>query len=257
MQDFFERVAGKSVNEAVFINLIICDAFKKIEPVKSNKELITEYFYLKKVTSLSIGKDKIEIGRDDKKKPIYDSTPKKGASLLKAIEEFKAKENISGNRIDIPKWDTLTTEITKARILPIYRLNVHDKFQRLLEQKGIMYQDDTANLRMGMVSMPALINMTDIKRRVTGHKEDRYIWTGVVNSSETFQYTDKKTKKKVTALKTFVSNADDSLECIMWPNTYEILKDPDTTKIIMFMGNIRESREQGKYTMTVEEMIYI
>ena len=247
MQDFFERVSGKAVNEGVVTNIILCDGFKLVELEKTPKELITEYHYMKKVRSLMIGKIK---------QPDGTSLPKVGEELRQAVEDFKMKEKLKGSKIDIPIWDTLTMEITKSSILPIYRLNVHEKFQRLMESKGIMYQEDRATFRMGSHSMPAFRTAEEIKNGTRfSTKEDKYIWTGIITSTETFQYTDKKTKKKVTALKVYISNANDTVECIMWPNVYERLKDPDTKRITMVMGNIRESREPGKYSLSIDELI--
>lgn len=249
LQDFFERVAGKAVNEGVVTNLIICDGFKAIEPNKTVKQLITEYHYLKKVSSLAIGKNKL---------PDGETSQKKGSDLLAAIEAFKMKEKLKGSQIDIPEWNTLAMEITKARILPIYRLNVHEKFQKLLESKGIMYQEDFATYRAGTYSMPAFRTIDEVREGTRfNERNDKYIWVGIVSSMDTFQYTDKKTKKKVTALKVFIANADDQIEAIMWPDVFERLKEPDVSKILMVMGNIKESRDPGKYSMTIDELMYV
>ena len=249
LQDFFERVAGKSCNEAVITNLMICDGFKHIEPIKTVRELISEYHYLKKVSSLTGGKIKLPDGT---------FKLKKGEALREAVDMFKVKEAIKGSSIEIPQWNTLKMEITKANILPIYRLNVHEKFQSMMENRGIMYSEERATYRAGYSSLPVFRNVAEVKKGIRfSERDDKYIWAGTITSTETFQYQDKKTKKKVTALKVYVANGDDVLECILWPNIYEIIKDPDPSKILLCMGGIRESREAGKYSMSVDEIMYV
>jgi hypothetical protein len=123
---------------------------------------------------------------------------------------------------------------------------------------GIIYQEEIATFRIKEGnSMLVFRNSDEIRRGITGKREDKCIWVGILTSSETFQYTDKKTKKKVTALKMYLSNASDTVEAVMWPNTYEKLKDPDPTKIVMAMGNMSESREPGKYSLSIDEIIYV
>jgi DNA polymerase III subunit alpha len=257
-QDFFERACHGSVNETVVTNLIISDAFKAIEPEASIRDLFHQYYYFKKVSSLVLGKHKIQIGIDDNGKAIYETKPKRGKDLRDAVEEYKLKEKIGGSKLDIPEYDHLNMEITKARILPIYQLDVHRKFSKMFEGLGMMYHDDRATFWSNGTSVRTFRNLKDLKGGLSGNWNEKYIWAGIIVNTETFQYTDKRKKQKVTALKIYVSNAGDTLECIMWPDTYELLKDPDPSKIGMFLGGIKESqRDPGQYSLTVDAVLYL
>jgi DNA polymerase-3 subunit alpha len=107
-QDFYERVAGRGVNEAVFHNLIICGAFDTIEKKASTQRLIEDYHYFKKVNSLKIGKNP-------------DDTPKRGAELLAAVDIYKKKEIEKNVKLSVEEMylDTLQIEIRRVNALPI------------------------------------------------------------------------------------------------------------------------------------------
>lgn len=245
LQDFFERACGGAVNEGVVHNLIICGAFDQIEPGRTPQDLIEEYQYLKKVVSIRLGKNQ-------------DDTKKTGNALKAAVAEYKEKERIKGVRQSVPEmhFDNLQLEMFRVKNLPIYRLNVHEDFQSLLMNKGILYDPKKATFHQGAQSVDVFQSVSDIEARRPGDKGVLGVWVGFLQDAEPFQYTDRKTRGKVTALKMNVTNNGDAVECILWPDLYAKVGPPKEDRIIFVIGTIKPAREPGKWSMSVAQLAY-
>lgn len=246
MQSFLERVPSRSANQTVMHQLILCGGFKDIEPGRTYKELIEEYHYLKKVMGLKIGEGKT------------------GQALRDAVQAYKEKE-IKANkgllRDDIAELqrDELTLEILRIKSLPIYKLDVHRQFRSYLMSRGLMYSPDpktlieTPTLRQGTNTLPIMRNKEDIERHFKTHGSNREFlcgFIGIVQDTNTFEYTDRKTKKKVTALKINMVNDGDSLEVVLWPDLFEAIGTPKDEQLYIAVGTVKPAREPGKWSMS-------
>lgn len=242
LQDFFERVNKRIVNQNVFHQLIICDTFKKVEPGKTPKMLLEEYHYLKKVVTLKAGEGQT------------------GEILRKAISAYKEKEEKTGKRLEVPElyMDSIDLEITRMKAMPIYKLDVHDHFQELLRASGFMIAPDRTTYRTpNGISIHVLRNVQEIERNKAHLARNPACWIGLLQEVDTFRYKDKKTGKMVTALKMQIANDGDVIEAIVWPNLYEQIGKPKENKLVAVFGNIRESREPGKWSLTVDKMVMV
>ena len=84
--------------------------------------------------------------------------------------------------------------------------------------------------------------------------EEQIGWAGLLQKSEEFSYIDKRTKKQVTALKIYISNDGDSLECLLWPDLYGQKGKIRESAIIFCIGKLKPSKEPGKWTMSVQNI---
>lgn len=228
--DFYERMAGQAVDLKVMHALILCEAFAHISPLKP-KDLLFLYHALRRVQELKIGRDK------------------KGAELLGAVDQYLA----SGKTIDVPDlyMDQVELEVLRLKLLPIYRMDVHEHFKKtfqansfIYDQNGLItayYNQETVRVLRNVREIPTLKNMN-------------VAWVGLLQSADEFRYKDKKTNQQVTALKCQIVNDGDGLECILWPQFYKVAGIPKDTKLILVKGILRESREPGKWTMYVQSM---
>jgi len=257
-QDFYERVDKRVISKDIVHKMILCGAFNYIDK-RTIKELLHFYHTLRRVTSLVAGQDKVIIGKGtDKEKTI--KVPKKGEALLQAVKMFKGK-------LDVPELyqDDVELEVQRMRLLPIYRLDVHDHFQKVLESNQFLY---------GMPGRPKQVTYNDGRMRCLvlrtqddlAYFYDKYGqynknteigWAGLLQKSDEFVYKDRKSKKQVTALKMFISNDGDSLECLLWPNLYEQKGKIRESAIIFCKGKLKPAREPGKWSMSVQEMLEI
>jgi DNA polymerase III alpha subunit len=241
MQDFFERIDKRAVNQTTFHQLILCDAFKNIEPDKRPKDLLAEYHYLKKVTSLKLGEGK------------------KGSDLLDAVSKFKKKESEKGVTLDIPILysNEIELEINRLKALPIYRLDVHHNFKSALEHFGMMI-DSGATTYKAMANSPSTLvfrNTRQIEAMTEHLGRNIFGWAGLLQESDAFRYTDRRENRQVSALKLYIANDGDVLEAILWPDLKEkYAKAIKDNKIIIVFGTIKASREPGKWSMSIQEL---
>ncbi len=229
-QDFYERTKGRAVDLGIVHSLILCGAFSNICPL-GPRELISLYHSFRRVQELKIGKDK------------------KGLDLLKAVEGYLS----SGKTVNVPEvyMDNVELEVLRLKLLPIYRMDVHEVFKKTLEQKSFLYDSrGVVTCRVGGETTTVLRNI----KCIPNLKSDNVAWAGLIKSAEEFRFKDKKTGKQVTALKCQVVNDGDSLECVFWPQLYSKHGMPKNTKIFIAKGILRESREPGKFSLYVQAM---
>lgn len=257
LQDFFERVDSRSVNEGIVHNLILCGAFSEVEPDATEQELIHQYHYLRKVSSLKIG------------------AGAKGAALRSAVDRYKEKERQAGKQLEIPTLfvDRLQTEIARVAALPIYKIDVHHMFPEFLQEKLHLsygknsYGDPICTLRHKIrvrdenFVFDERIDTTYVYRGLQdinlNHRSGtRGGFAGLVQDFSTFQYTDKRRGCKVTALKMQIVNDGDVIEAVVWPDLYQEVGDPKKDRIILVTGSLKESREPGKWEMSVSAVQY-
>lgn len=257
LQNFFERVDARKVNEGVMANLILCGAFDQIEPQKDGQTLLEEYYYLRKVQSLRIGQNKITAEKGGE--AITEYAPKTGDELKAAVIAFKEKEREKGKQLEIPILfqSQLQTEILRARSLPIYRLNVHEMFPQIMNNLGIQYDSKRATIYDGYSHIQVFRSQKELEKIVDPSRGTKGAWVGLLKEAESFQYTDKKSHERVTALKMQIQNDGDCLECILWPDAYKSLGEPDPNRIILITGTIKESREPGKFSVSVSRLRYV
>ena len=229
-QDFYERMAGRAVDLKVMHALILCGAFAQVCPLPP-KDLLYLYHAFRRVQELKIGRDKT------------------GTALTDAVDQYMA----SGKKLDVPDlyMDQVELEVLKLKLLPIYRMDVHDHFKTLFEKNYFIY-DHTGRIttRVAGETVRVLRSIRDIPKLDTM----TVVWVGLLQSCDEFRYKDKKTSKQVTALKCQIVNDGDGLECILWPQYYQTAGAPKETKIILAKGILKESREPGKWTMYVQAM---
>jgi DNA polymerase-3 subunit alpha len=229
-QDFYERLAGPSIDLKVMHALILCGAFSQICPLPA-KDLLFLYHAFRRVQELKIGRGK------------------KGQELLEAVEKYLQ----SGKKIDVPDlyMDQIELEVLRLRLLPIYRMDVHEHFKETLKGNAFMY-DSTGGItsRVDFETVKVLRSVREIPEL----KDKMVGWVGLLQSVEEFRYKDKKTQQQVTALKCNIVNDGDGLECILWPNYYAASGAPKDTKIIFAKGILKESREPGKWAMYVQSL---
>lgn len=239
-QDFFERVNRSAVDQSVMHNLILCESFASIEPDKSPNELMEEYHYLKRVTALKVGKGKT------------------GEDLFNAVIEYRIKEMEKGQKLDIPEEcfrDRLQTEVARLSALPIYRINVHEDFKDLLAAKGVLYDEHKATLRVQGSAIRVYKNVPELTGNIDGQKGTIGVFAGMIQESDTFQFS--KDGSKVTALKMTITNDGDSIEAVLWPEQYAELGAPKTDRIVFVIGKIKEARDPGKWSMSVNQLRYV
>jgi len=241
LQNFFERINKRAVNQTVFHQLIICDAFKKIEPNKSPKELLNEYHYLRKVSSIKLGEGK------------------SGLDLTEAVLKYKKKETETGHTLDVPElyMSEIDLEVNRLKSMPIYRLDVHKNFQTALEHHGMIIDKDYTTYMPSAGSPRILIfkNTKQIEKIKDRLGKNTFGWVGLVQDSEVFRYTDRKSGKQVAAMKLFIANDGDVIEAILWPDTKDrylslIKKD----RLIFVSGTVKESREPGKWSISIQDL---
>lgn len=241
--DFFDRIDRRAVNQGVMHSLIICGMFEQIEPTKTRRELLHEYHYYKRALSLKIGKKE-------------NGMPKSGGDLVAAAEAMKIKEPT----LDVPELylDNLEYELIRMRSLPIYRLDIYTSFQKLMEGHKFMFgpAPGVVTYSDGQMKPAILKNFSNVAHfyeaaKMRGRADYPAGWAGLVQSSEEFSYEDKKTKKKVTALKIYLTNDGDTMECVLWPRQYEQKRTIKENTILFCVGPVKPSREPGKWSMSV------
>ena len=241
LQNFFERIDKRSVNQTVFHQLIICDAFKKIEPNKSPKELLNEYHYLRKVSSIKLGDGK------------------HGSELAEAILKYKKRESEKGQSLDVPELyaSEIDLEVNRLKSMPIYRLDVHNNFRSALEHFGMIVDKDYTTYMPSTDSPRILIfkNTKQIEKIKDRLGKNIFGWVGLVQDSEVFRYTDRKSGKQVAAVKLYIANDGDVIESILWPDMKDrylsvIKKD----RLIFVSGTVKESREPGKWSISIQDL---
>jgi DNA polymerase-3 subunit alpha len=236
-QDFFDRVDKHAVNSRVFNQLVVCGAFDQIEPTTPAKTLLERYYYLTRVSKLAAGRGK------------------SGAELVAAAEAYQAKcPDEAKQENDLIRRSEIELQILKVKSLPIYRCDVHKGFRQLLGTYFTYeHEDRPAKYTHGRSTFDVPRNTEELATCFR-NSSDMVVWTGFVESAETFTYNDKKTGKKVEALKVFVSNNGDVVECVLWPDTYAQHSIPSGDRIVVVIGNIREARQAGKHCIFVKTM---
>lgn len=259
LQDFFERIDKRAVNEGIFKKLIISGAFDLVEPNKTSRALLREYLFLKKSSSLkSYGANK------------------SGIELKEATEIFIAErgENreMQDSMADFPA-DDLALQIARISMLPIYRMDVHCDFKDLLS-KHITYGINEETLSIGTArSAPSREGNESIAevhfdtnaisaRYKEGLGKTEIAWAGVLDEKSEFRYIDKKTQKQVSALRLKVVNSGDTVECILWPSMRENMKkrgtaEPEGSRILICIGNARPSMIPGQWSISVNKIIEV
>lgn len=256
-QDFFERVNKRIINKEIVHKMILCGAFDQLENIeyKTVKELLHYYHALRRCISLRGGQKNV----GTKEKPNW--IMKTGEELAEALAIWDRDKK---KPLDVPELyqDDVELEVQRMRLLPIYRLDVHDYFKKVLENNQFLY---------GMPGRPKQVTYNDGRMRCLVlrtqndlayyydkhgqyHKDTEIGWTGLLQKAEEFVYKDRRTKKQVTALKMFISNDGDSLECLLWPNLYEQKGKIRESAIIFCKGKLKPAREPGKWSMSVQEM---
>lgn len=242
-QDFFERVDSRKINKEVVHNLILCNTFREIEPSKSVQELIREYHYLRKVTSLKIGRDKT------------------GLALAEAVSLYKSVEAKKGKTLEEPFLykDPFMLEVLRLHALPIYRSDLHRDFKEMLRNKlGILYGEKETTVRDPGESnhpIPVYHTLQDIRENCDSGSIGAFL--GVIQSEDIFSFTDRRSNKKVNALKLQVSNDGESIEAVVWPDQLEKFGPPGEAKVVLVIGRIKESREPGKWEMSTSYLQYV
>lgn len=229
-QDFYERIDKKTVDSKIMHAMILCGSFDLICPL-SPKDLLWMYHAFRRVEGLKIGRGK------------------KGIDLLLAVEEYKK----SGKPLNVPELysDDVELEVKRLSLLPIYRMDVTEHFKKVLEHHSFMYDSNGGiSGRIGNETVRVMRNL----KQVPAIKDPTVGWVGLMQSAEEFRYRDKKTEQQVTALKCYIVNDGDTLECILWPNVYEKIGMPKDGKLIFVKGILKESREPGKWSLFVNSI---
>lgn len=227
-QDFFERTKS-DIDARVVHNLILSGAFSLIE-TRSVKELVVWYHLLRRVSSLKT----FGFG-------------KKGSDLASAALKYLE----SGKQLQVPELfvDEVDLEAQRVAILPIYKMDVHSRFSSLFRNSGVLYDDSGVATAFDSSSGK---NVRVIKTAQEGSEFIGKIvgWIGYVTDVSEFQYQDKRQKTRVTACKLQVVNDGESIECVLWPDQYAKLK-VRPNRLVFAKGIIRESREPGKFSLSV------
>jgi DNA polymerase-3 subunit alpha len=234
--EFYERCKDRSINSRVIKQLILCGAFSLVEKAEP-RSLLARYYYLNRVSGLKAGRGK------------------KGEELLEAALTYQ-KEHPEEAAKEFPEINlsNLGLELLRISALPIYRSDVHTVCKDKLE-KFFIYGPDSIYRPEGGMKVPVLRDSAEVRTHVkSGGRERQYaIWCGYLSDTKTFSYTDKKTGESVTAFKMNVVNNGDSIECVMWPNVYQELGAPIENGLVVVLGNFKESREPGKYSLFVND----
>lgn len=262
LQDFFENVDKRAVNSGVMKKLILVGAFDLIEPGRRPEDLCEEYLYLKHISGSKSKKNEGKSGQE-LKDAVIEYRRSKG-SLLKISEEV-AKMTMSDIQI----------ETERVRMLPIYKLDVHDGFRERLNPY-IMYsksdgsdnidgtvqyglettrggytikQKPTAYISNKQENLELLYNESEDQNKVQA------AWAGLIEDLSEFTYKDKKTGSNVSALKIQILNNGDSIECILWPSLRAEMKErkekePAGGEIVLCAGNLKPSFTPGKWSIS-------
>jgi DNA polymerase-3 subunit alpha len=238
-QNFFERVSKGAVDQGVVNNLIICGAFSLVEPDKTQRDLLKDFYYLRRLVSLKAGRGKT------------------GEDLRKEVLQYQSDENITGKYLEIPilQLDAIQLEIARVKALPVHKVDVHKDFKSYLPK--FLYGDDgTVTYRLNNDLYTILVNEAQLVKEAGGRKELTAGFIGLLKKYTEFSYNDKRTGQKVTALKLEVTNDGDTLEIVLWPDLYASLGVPSEDKLIFAVGSIREAREPGKWSMSARDVVY-
>ena len=235
--DFFDRAKHRAINSRVITQLILCGSFAGIDDSDPRK-LLTAYYYLGRISGLKAGRGK------------------RGQALIDAAAVYQS-EHPSEALANIPEITISDILLEQRRVesLPIYRLDVHRACRATLE-RYIVYRPTGSAFRPDQSgNIPVLMDNQAVgsyfKQKDKPHKSA--IWCGLLESAEPFSYEDKKTGERVTALKMQVTNNGDSVECILWPDTFKQLGSPIERGLLMVLGNIRQAREPGRYSLFVQD----
>jgi DNA polymerase-3 subunit alpha len=275
LQDFFERA---NVSKTVITHLILVGGFDQIEPGRIAQDLLREYALLARASELKgYGQDKT------------------GVELTTAAAMYAiAAEAGQEKQLEVPFVEIGGIEIEKLRMsfLSIYRVNILERFRPLL-QKFLLISGDNATYS-GVVgrSIPVLTQVSQVEehflRHGVGINALLVAWVGIVKEREVFEYTDKKTKQKVKAVRVIVANDGDELECLIWPDMYQKLQRVEAFRkegktfedvlkedyegnkgliyfanatgkelscsLILFVGVVKPSRDPGRWSMGVVEV---
>jgi DNA-directed DNA polymerase III PolC len=255
-QDFFERVNKRFVSKDIVHKMILCGAFDQLKDEMSVRDRLRFYHQLRRVTALKCGQQKFSFLNDDKEEEVTWKV-KTGDDLIKAVEDFKGK-------LDVPELyqDDVELEVQRLRLLPIYRLDVHSHFKAVLERNKFLYgmpgQPKQVTYNDGRVKCLVLRTQDDLVYyydKYGRYNPNREVgWVGLVQKCEEFVYKDKRTKQQVTALKLYLANDGDSLECLLWPSLYGQKGKIRESAIIFCKGKLKPSRESGKWSMSVQDI---
>lgn len=265
LQDFFERIDKRAVNEGVMKKLILVGAFDLIEPNRRPEDLYEEYIYLKTVLGQKSHANKTG---DDLKKAVMDYKNKK-------VNNTKLNEAILSMT-----FNDIELQNEKMKLLPIHKFDVHEGMKQKLS-KLVAYDrpDPDDEAVFGSLSYGEIIDIVKgsvVKRKkeviITNnqagldmisdlHKnKEGYMyagWAGIVSGVSEFQYTDKETKMPVSALKLQIVNCGDTLECVLWPTMRkkmknEEIKEPSEGSVVVCAGNMKPAKNPGTWQISAD-----
>jgi DNA polymerase III alpha subunit len=141
--------------------------------------------------------------------------------------------------------------------MPIYRLDVHYNFRSALEHNGFMVDREFTTFKSSANSPGILVfrntrQINNIRERLG---RNLFGWIGLLQDSDVFRYTDRKLGKQVSATKLHIANDGDVIEAVLWPDMKDkYSKAIKENKLIFVIGTIKESREPGKWSMSIQEL---
>lgn len=246
--DFFDRIDRRVVNQSVMHNLILCGMFEKIEPDKSPKDLLKIYHLYKRTLELKIGKN-------------AEGLPKKGKELIEASIAVYKKMLEKGTQLEVPELysDSVEMEVKKLTSLPIYRLDIFEKFKPLFASHQFVFSEPRqVTYHRGNETITVMRSFFDVQYIHDNMNRPHFIpvgWAGLVQKAEEFSYQDKRKKKTVKALKLQVINDGDAMECILWPEQYAQKGTIKEGTILFCIGTTKPAREAGKWSLSVQETL--
>lgn len=231
LEDFFFRVNKRVCSLQVFHRLILCGAFSLICPDDTYQGLIKRYHVLRRAHKPN------QCEADMWK------------SMVKVYEKIKVGK-INFDDVKELYLDEFEIENQRTSMLSIYRIDVHERFQRQLQQSGVLYAEDGSITVYCQSVVHVLKNYQDINRHVAATPNHPVAFIGLVQDHREFQYKDKRSGEMVTACSVQVINDGDVMECVLWPNIYkEDLPEGNPSGLVLVKGKIKPAREPGKWSM--------
>ena len=223
-QNFYDRMNKTAIDLGVMHSMILCGVFDQLHPNEDPKNLTWLYHAFRRVQGLKIGKGKT------------------GSDLTNAVAEFLKK----GGTVDSPVLfeDRIELELKRITLLPIHRSNLLNDFKDYMRAKGILIDNEGFSTSGSIVVCP---NKESLKQFLNQDKTVSFV--GFVSDVSEFSYTDRRSHKKVKALKFNIINDGDSLECVIWPNQYAQIGKP-ISRILCVSGNVKTGRD-GSVSMFV------
>lgn len=236
LEDCFQRVNKRVCSLQVFHRLILCGGFDQICPNTTHKALLNRYHVLRKAHK--------------KDQPVQE--------LLSSMMNVYKKLQSGDLNFDVDElyYDEFELEKKRTELLPIYRIDVHEKFPEYLHSNGVLYGQDGRTTVYCQAIVNVLRNYSEIQTHVATNPNFPVAFIGLVQDFREFQYKDKKSGDRVTACSVQVTNDGDSLECVLWPNIYsEAFPSGEPSGLVMVKGKLKEAREPGKWSMWCDKFV--